>query len=160
VVHADLAALCEEALRPVWSAAAAGRNADDGDSAVRLKHALDGYAAEVAREGLMGSPAATGEPDPRDELAGMLAQSPAVVETLRIGPRDEMTQLCTGRQLSYLSSAGAPSLVRFAPRQLKRVLGGGPRPPEDGSVVWTEHGEYAGALRLVPLRPESVRGEF
>ena len=160
VVHADLAALCEEALRPVWASAAAGRQADDGDSAARLKHALDTYSADVAREGLMASPAATGEPDPREDLAGVLAQSPAVGETLRIGPRDEMTQLCTGRQLSYLSGATEPSLVRFAPRQLKRVLGGGPRPPEEGSVVWTEHGEYAGALRLVPLRPESVRGEF
>jgi hypothetical protein len=160
VVHADLAGLCEQALRPVWTAAATGRHADDGDTALRLKHALDGYAADVARDGLMGTPAATGEPGPRDELAAALAQSPAVVETLRIGSRDEMTQLCTGRQLSYLSSATEPSLVRFAPRQLRRVLGRGPRPPEDSTVVWTDHGEYAGALRLVPLRPESVRGEY
>jgi hypothetical protein len=180
VVHADLTALCEETLRPVWSAAASGRHTDDGDAAVRLKQALDGYTAEVAREGLMGSPAATGDPfghdpsgrdpaggdpsdgapDPRDVLVRTLAESPAVGETLRIGARDEMTQLCDGHQLSYLSSAAEPSLVRFAPRQLQRVLAGGPRPPDDRSVVWTRHGEYAGALRLVPLRPESVRGEF
>jgi hypothetical protein len=175
VVHADLTALCEEALRPVWSAAASGRHAEEGDAAVRLKQALDGYTAEVAQEGLMGSPAATGDLfgggpsgpdpfgedlDPREVLARILAESPAVGETLRIGASDEMTQLCDGHQLSYLSSAAEPSLVRFAPRQLQRVLAGGPRPPDDRSVVWTRHGEYAGALRLVPLRPESVRGEF
>lgn len=160
VVHADLVALCEGALRPVWAAAGVGRHGDTGDSAVRLKHALDGYAADVARNGLMSSSSAVGETGAREGLAGVLAQTSSVGETLRIGPRDEMTQLCTGRQLSYLSSATEPSLVRFAPRQLKRVFGGGPRTPEDGSVVWTEHGEYAGALRLVPLRPESVRGEF
>lgn len=160
VVHADLATLCEEALRPVWTATTAGRHADDADAAVLLKHALDGYATHVARDGLLGSPVTTGRPDARESLAGVLAQSPVVGRTMRIGARDEMTQLCTGRQLSYLSSAFEPSLVRFAPRQLQRVLGSGPQPIEDGSVVWTEHGEYAGALRLVPLRPESIRGEF
>jgi hypothetical protein len=71
-----------------------------------------------------------------------------------------MTQLCRSGQLRYLSTVAEPVLIRFAPQQLRRVFernGAYPRLAADPEIMWSEGGEVVGALRLLPLRPESVR---
>ncbi|MFC7612881.1 hypothetical protein ACFQV2_03705 [Actinokineospora soli] len=71
-----------------------------------------------------------------------------------------MTQLCRGAQLAFLNTVAEPALIRFAPARLRRVFerdGVHTGLAGDPGVVWGENGDVVGALRLMPLRPESVR---
>ena len=98
---------------------------------------------------------------PRDALmARVWSESPAALTALRTGVGEDMTQLCRSGQLGYLSTVAEPGLVRFAPLQLRRVLdrdSAHHRLAGDPGIAWTDGGEFIGALRLLPLRPESVR---
>jgi hypothetical protein len=71
-----------------------------------------------------------------------------------------MTQLCDSRQLTYLSGAGVAGLVRFGPQRLVPVLRRDPTDQQiadDPEIVWTAGGDLVGAIRLLTLRPESIR---
>ena len=160
VVRGDLVELCRASLEPVWAAAETARWSD-GDDARQFQYLLDDYRAHVARHGLMSAYTNVGDLAPRDALmARAWASSPAARTTLRLSAQDEMTQLCDSRQLSYLRGAVPPRLIRFAPDRLARVLERSPADRqlgEDSQVMWTPESEYVGAVRLLPLRTESIR---
>ncbi|WP_158851434.1 hypothetical protein [Saccharothrix deserti] len=161
VVRGDLADLCRTALEPAWRAAAAGMPAPDGVYAQRLDRLLGEYGADVRRHGLLAATRFGDDHTPRDALmARVWSESPAALAALRVDVDGAMTQLCRGGQLGYLSTGAEPGLVRFAPAGLRRVLeqeGLHRELVADPRVTWGEGGELVGALRLLPLRPESVR---
>jgi hypothetical protein len=161
VVRSDLVDLCREALVPAWPAAEAARRTPAGVYAQRLDRLLGEYGARVRRHGLMTAPEFGRDLAPRDALMTRVwSESPAASTALRTGVGGDMTQLCRSGQLGYLSTVAAPGLVRFAPQQLRRVLerdSAHHRLAADPGIAWSEGGEFVGALRLLPLRPESVR---
>jgi hypothetical protein len=160
VVHGDLADLCRTALAPAWPAAESSLRTPPGGYSQRLECLLDEYRTHLEAAGLLSTPSFNHAPAPRDALmARMWAESPAALEALRTRIDGEMTQLCRSGQLGYLSTAAEPALVRFAPAQLRQVLEhdvAHHRLAMDPGVEWSA-GELVGALRLLPLRPESVR---
>ncbi|MEU4245880.1 hypothetical protein AB0F15_00545 [Amycolatopsis sp. NPDC026612] len=161
VVRGDLADLCRSALSPVWSATGGTRVTPAGVFARRLKQLLDEYGAHVRSNGLMTTPAFGLDPGPRDALtARVWSETPESLTALRTGADGEMTQLCRSGQLRYLSTATEPVLIRFAPSRLRRILDEGgthQRLAADPGVTWTHGSELVGAVRLLPLRAESVR---
>jgi hypothetical protein len=74
-------------------------------------------------------------------------------ETLLHDPAQRMWQLCEPDDLGVLDVSQAPQLVAFASRMDKDALG--ENLPDD--MTWTASGRHAGLLRLVPLRPGTVR---
>ncbi|HEX6351854.1 hypothetical protein [Actinophytocola sp.] len=158
VVHADLADLCRAALAPAWQAAEGGRRLDRNVLAKHLVRRLGDYGDRVRRHGLL----AAGTPGDRrrDALVARLwADSPLAAVALRTGPGTELVQLCRGDQVRYLSTAVSPGLLRFAPGRLRGVLERSHTDralASDPGITWSDGGELVGALRLVPLRPESV----
>lgn len=161
VVRGDLVDLCRGALAPAWPAAETASRTPAGVYAQRLDRLLGEYGTHVRRRSLLAAPELSRDVATREALmARVWSESPAALETLSGGVADTMTQLCRHGQLGYLSTVAEPGLVRFAPRPLWRVLDrGGPhqRLAADPGVVWTDSGEFVGALRLLPLRSESVR---
>ncbi|HEV2781152.1 MAG TPA: hypothetical protein VGX25_17340 [Actinophytocola sp.] len=161
VVRGDLVDVCREALAPVWPAIEVAGRTTPGAVTQRLDRLLGEYGAHVRRHGLMAAPRLTRDLRPRDSLvARVWSESPAALAALRTGVDGDMTQLCRSGQLRYLSTVAEPSLVRFGPAQLRRVLeqDGAHQPlAADPGIVWSAGGELVGALRLVPLRPESIR---
>jgi hypothetical protein len=129
--------------------------------AQRLDRLLTEYGADIRREGLLTASRFSSDRGPRDALMSRVwTESPAALAALRTTAGGDMTQLCRGGQLRYLSTAADPGLVRFAPRRLREVLdreGVHKGLLADPGVVWSDGGELVGALRLLPLRPESVR---
>jgi hypothetical protein len=160
VVHADLVDLCRAALAPAWSAAQSGRRTDAGVYAQRLEVLIGEYANHVARDGLLTAPPHNRDPKPRDQLASRVwTDSPDAQAVLRTTAGEEMTQLCRGNQVRFLSTVADPGLVRFAPAQVLQVLDADGRHrglAADPGIVWSAGGELVGALRLLPLRLESV----
>lgn len=160
VVREDLSDLCRRALDPAWPAAEAGRRSTPGLYAGVLDRLLGEYGAVIRRHGLTGAPGRGGENGPRGALLSRLwSETPALAGVLAPGASRPMTQLCRGGQLPYLSTAGAATLLRFAPVRLRRVLerdGAEQGLATDPDMTWSEGAELVGALRLVPLRPESV----
>jgi hypothetical protein len=161
VVRGDLVDLCRTALHPVWSAAGAAHVSADADVAREFGHLLRNYRAHVVRHGLMSPFSPDADPELRDALmVRAWTGSPPAREALGSRPADRMTQLCDSRQLGFLSTASEPALIRFAPQPLIRVLQRDPtvqRIAEDPQMVWTRSSEFVGAVRLLPLRPESIR---
>ncbi|MBP2324813.1 hypothetical protein JOF56_005198 [Kibdelosporangium banguiense] len=161
VVRGDLLDVCRTALDPAWPAAEAALRTAQGVYARRLDRLLGEYGVEVRQHGLLAANRFSRSHGPRDDLTALVwSQSPAALAALRTDVDGDMTQLCRSSQLGYLSRTAEPGLLRFAPAQLRRVL------EQDGlrnelvsdlGIVWSDGGEYVGALRLVPLRPESVR---
>jgi hypothetical protein len=74
-------------------------------------------------------------------------------EVLQATVADAMWQLCAPNDLSALDVSNPPQAVPFAPRTTKDALIGGLVPLD---TAWTSSGAYAGLLRLVSLRPESL----
>jgi hypothetical protein len=76
----------------------------------------------------------------------------AIATAASYDPDDVMWQLCAPADLAMLDTHGRKAVVAFAPRMMRqaliRLL------PSD--TVWTSSGQYAGLLRLVPLRPGRV----
>ncbi|WP_447001930.1 hypothetical protein ACRAKI_19465 [Saccharothrix isguenensis] len=161
VVRGDLVGVCRSALEPAWPAAAAVMPTRSGVYAQRLDRLLAEYGVDVRRDGLMAGTRFSHDQGPRDALMGRVwAESPVALAALRSDGGSEMTQLCRSGQLGYLSTATEPGLVRFAPARLRRVLerdGAHKALVADAGVVWSEGGDFVGAVRLLPLRPESVR---
>jgi hypothetical protein len=161
VVRNDLVDVCRGALEPAWPAAEAALRTPEGVYAQRLDRLLGEYGADVRRHGLMAATQLSRDHAPRDALmARVWSESPAALAALRTEVDGDMTQLCRSGQLGYLSTVAEPGLVRFAPMQLRRVLerdGVHKGLASDPGVAWSEGGEFVGALRLLPLRPESVR---
>lgn len=93
-------------------------------------------------------------------MARLWSESPGALLALRTETSGDMTQLCRGGQLGYLSTSAGSGLVRFGPSRLRRVLeqdGVHKGLAADPGITWGEGGDFVGALRLLPLRPESVR---
>jgi hypothetical protein len=161
VVRGDLTDVCRGALEPAWPAAATSMRTAEGVYAQRLDRLLGEYGADVRRRGLMTASRFSRDHAPRDALmARVWSESPAALVALRTEVSGEMTQLCRGGQLGYLSTSASPGLVRFGPSQLRRVLeqeGVHRGLATDPGITWGAGGEFVGALRLLPLRPESVR---
>lgn len=164
IVRGDLVRLCHATLEPLWPAVEAGRPPETRDQG-RLEHLLVEYDAGITAQGLMWTPDKA-ESHARTALLERVYALETVRRAMRAQPADEMRQLCGSRQLSYLSGSAPPSLVRFAPAQLRLVLEEHPaeRPVvEDPGIEWNEHSELIGAVRLVQMRPGAVRcgwGEF
>ncbi|WP_157440416.1 hypothetical protein [Actinokineospora inagensis] len=160
VVRGDLVDLARTALQPAWPAAESALRANPGVYAARLERLVDEYSTEVRRRGLLSSTTHSSDNSTRDDMLNRTWQeSPDALAALRTHAGADMTQLCAGGQLRYLSTAVEPVLVRFAPAQLRRALSRDSVHTGlagDPSVVWSEGGEFVGALRLLPLRAESV----
>ena len=161
VVRGDLVELCRAALAPVWSAAEAPYGSTDADVVREFRRLLAGYREHVARNGLMSPFTEDADPAPRDALL-MRAWTGSSLsrDVLLTRPGDAMTQLCDDSQLGFLSTAAEPALIRFAPWRLVHVLRRDPtdqRIADDPRILWTRGGELVGAVRLTPLRPESIR---
>jgi hypothetical protein len=161
VVRGDLLELCRGALDPAWRAAEAGQRSAPGVYARRLDHLLGEYGARVQHKGLTAS-SPLGRDDARRNalLARLWSEAPAALAALRTDDDQPVVQLCRGGQLRYLSTASETGLLRFAPQPLRSVLeqdSAHHRLAADPGISWNEDGELVGALRLVPLRPESVR---
>ncbi|HEX6343563.1 hypothetical protein [Umezawaea sp.] len=161
VVRGDLVDVCRTALEIAWPAAAADVTTPQGVYTQRLERLLDEYGADVRRNGLMTATRFGTARGPRDALmARVWAESPAALAALRADGADDMTQLCRSGQLGYLSTGATSGLVRVAPARLRQVLerdGAHAALVADPGVAWSEGGEFVGAVRLLPLRPESVR---
>ncbi|HWO65109.1 MAG TPA: hypothetical protein VNO31_34240 [Umezawaea sp.] len=161
VVRGDLVDVCRSALEIAWPAAAADLTTPQGVYAQRLDRLLDEYGADVGRNGLMTATRFGSGEGPRNALmARVWAESPAALAALRTDGTDDMTQMCRSGQLGYLSTGARSGLVRIAPARLRQVLerdGAHTALVADPGVAWSEGGEFFGAVRLLPLRPESVR---
>ncbi|ONI84544.1 hypothetical protein ALI22I_28740 [Saccharothrix sp. ALI-22-I] len=161
VVRSDLVDVCRSALEPAWPAAAAVMPTPQGLYAQRLDRLLAEYGGDVRRNGLMTATRFSHDPGPRDALMGRVwSESPVALAALRSDGSSDMTQLCRSGQLGYLSTVTEPGLVRFAPARLRQVLerdGAHKALVADPGVVWSEGGDFVGTVRLLPLRPESVR---
>jgi hypothetical protein len=161
VVRADLVDVCRGALAPVWPAAEVASRTSPGVYARRLEGLLGEYGAHVRAHGLMTPPELVRDLAPRDALmARIWSETPSAFAALRTGADGDMTQLCRSGQLGYLSAGAPPGLIRFAPTRLRWVLerdSAHQRLAADPEIAWSEDGELVGALRLLPLRPESVR---
>jgi hypothetical protein len=164
VVRGDLTELCRTALEPVWSAAGMPHGSADADVAREFRGLLDRYRAHVVRDGLMSPFDPDADQSSREALMTKAwTGSPAARNALCARPGDRMTQLCATGHLGFLSSTAEPALIRFAPRQLVAVLRRDPgdqRIADDPQILWTRRSEFVGTLRLLPLRPESIRYEW
>lgn len=165
VVHADLADIALQALAQSWIAAESGRRAAAGVHYRTLERLMGEYATHVGEQGLI-TPRTTEDgrrelnPEPRNRLVARIwSESPDARAALAAGAEDPMIQLCTDEQLGFLSSTTAPASLRFAPRQLRRVLehdGTESGLLADSGVVWSAGRELIGTMRLIPVRIDSV----
>jgi hypothetical protein len=160
VVRGDLVDLCRGALEPAWRTAEAELRAASGVYTQRLDQLLAAYAEQVRDHGLLTAPPFNRDATARDALTTRIWTEGSSAAKLRAAEDGDMTQLCRGGQLGYLSTGSPPGLVLFAPQQVRRVLerdATQARLAADPRMTWSHDGELVGALRLVPLRPESVR---
>ncbi|NJP96759.1 hypothetical protein HCN51_46290 [Nonomuraea sp. FMUSA5-5] len=114
----------------------------------RVDETLRQYRYHLAHRGVQEKPEFGTADAGRQELVDAVwRQSQQVVRALQAPPGGQMLQLCGDRDLSLLLRQAYA--VRFAPRAVRGQ--GNP-----SGVVWTRSGQYAGTLRLVPLRPGTV----
>ncbi|MEU4223769.1 hypothetical protein AB0F17_05700 [Nonomuraea sp. NPDC026600] len=114
----------------------------------RVGETLRQYRHHLVHRGVQERPDfATGDAGRQDLIDAVWRQSQQVDRALRAEPGGAMLQLCGDRDLALLLRQA--HAVRFAPRAVRG---------QDGlsGVVWTRSGQYAGTLRLVPLRPGAV----
>ncbi|MEU5261137.1 hypothetical protein [Amycolatopsis sp. NPDC021455] len=160
VVRGDLVDLCRTALAPAWLAAESAVRVPTGEYAKRFELLLAEYDSQVGRQGLISGARLSSDPAQRSRLiARAWAEAPGTLTALMTRAGEDMVQLCRRGQLGYLRTGGEPGLIRFAPAHLRRVLAGDgvhQRIAADPEIEWSDSGELVGALRLLPLRPESV----
>jgi hypothetical protein len=161
IVLDDLLRIVRVTLDRAWFLTLHGRRAEPFEYRERLEGLLREYDDHVYRFGLMTVPRPVDDreqpPDAEkrvrllERVWGTARQGRA---TLRTGPFDDMTQLCSPRQLGDLYNYRDPVMVGFAPVQVRRVLTG-----SDGwdattftSFVWTDRAELAGVVRLLELQ--------
>ncbi|MEV4169181.1 hypothetical protein [Nonomuraea sp. NPDC049709] len=114
----------------------------------RVDETLRQYRYHLAHRGVQEQPDfGTGDTGRQELVDAVWRQSQQVVRALSAQAGGQMLQLCGDRDLSVLLRQAYA--VRFAPRAVR----GQGNPP---GVVWTRSGQYAGTLRLVPLRPGTV----
>ncbi|MFI0421565.1 hypothetical protein [Spongiactinospora sp. 9N601] len=149
IITGDLHDAVGRWLEPAWISLEQGvyREVRDG-LADRVEETLRQYRHHLAHRGVQERPDfATGDTGRQDLIDAVWRQSQQVDRALRAPSGGPMLQLCGDRDLALLLHQA--HAVRFAPRAVR----GGNAPP---GVVWTESGQYAGTLRLVPLRPGAV----
>ncbi|PRX61839.1 hypothetical protein B0I32_114208 [Nonomuraea fuscirosea] len=149
VITGDLLDAVTGWLEPGWTALEHG---DYRDVQVGLDRRIDEtlrqYRYHLVHRGVQERPDfGTGDAGRQELVDAVWRQSQQVVRALRAQPGGQMLQLCGDRDLAVLLRQA--SAVRFAPRAVR----GQGNPP---GVVWTRSGQYAGTLRLVPLRPGTV----
>jgi hypothetical protein len=149
VIRADLVDALTAALDPCWDQLSRGGLEDDIAAGVRRR--LSGLLAEYRRHlGQFGphlAPPFALEQGGRERAdLDFWGSSAAVAELLRSTAADSrLVQLCAPEQLGDLDvEPGNARLVRFAP-----LLG---TPSHSPDAIWTDGGQLAGVLRLVPLR--------
>jgi hypothetical protein len=110
----------------------------------------------------MALPPTTTDRTPRDRyIARTWSESSAATDALRTDGEDDMVQLCRSQQLNYLRVGGDFSMLRFAPRAVRQVLeADGQRVRPGTGIVWTESGELAGSVRLLPLKAGTIATAF
>ncbi|WP_345153833.1 hypothetical protein [Nonomuraea rubra] len=149
VITGDLLDAVTGWLEPGWPALEHGdyRDARTGLER-RVDETLRQYRYHLVHRGVQEKPDFGTADAGRQELVDAVwRQSQQVVRALQAPPGGQMLQLCGDRDLSLLLRQAYA--VRFAPRAVR----GQGNPP---GVVWTRSGQYAGTLRLVPLRPGTV----
>ncbi len=161
VVLDDLLRIVRVGLDPAWYAVHRGRRAQAGEYRRRLDRLLREYDDHVYHLGLMTLPRPVdGREPPPDEtrrlelLRQVWGEAPQARAILRTPPFDDLTQLCSARQLGDLSTYEEPVMVRFAPVQVRQVLVGldGRDAAVYASCVWTARAELAGVVRLLELQ--------
>ncbi|WP_043619031.1 hypothetical protein [Nonomuraea candida] len=149
VIAGDLTDAVTGWLEPGWTSLEHG---DYRDVQLGLERRVDEtlrqYRYHLTHRGVQERPEFGTADTGRQELVDAVwRQSQQVMRALRAQPGGQMLQLCGDRDLSLLLRQAYA--VRFAPRAVR----GQGNPP---GVVWTRSGQYAGTLRLVPLRPGTV----
>ena len=169
VVLDDLLRIVRVTLERAWFMTLHGRRAHPFEYRDRLDGLLAEYDEHVYRFGLMMPPRPVDEreqvPDPDNDkdkdkdkrvmlLERVWGNAPQGRAVLRTRAFDDMTQLCSPRQLGDLYTSRDPVMVGFAPVQVRQVLTG-----SDGwdattfdSFVWTDRAELAGVVRLLELQ--------
>ncbi|MEO3813189.1 hypothetical protein ABGB17_29660 [Sphaerisporangium sp. B11E5] len=163
VVWDDLADLAAHVLDPLWQQMYGGALRDvTWRIEERARAELDDYWDHLRQRGVHERPPFAGDNPRRTELAECVwRRSPQVAELVRMQVGARMTQLCDQDELRYLRATGGAVSVRFVPRVAQPPVGaGGHRTGQairfPGDVVWTAASQFAGVLRLVPLRTGMV----
>ncbi|MFC5831515.1 hypothetical protein [Nonomuraea insulae] len=149
VITGDLLDAVSGWLEPGWTSLEHGdyRDAQSGLE-LRVDETLRQYRYHLVHRGVQERPDfGTGDAGRQQLVDAVWRQSQQVVRALSAQPGGQMLQLCGDRDLAALLHQAYA--VRFAPRAVR----GQGNPP---GVVWTRSGQYAGTLRLVPLRPGTV----
>ncbi|WP_431915494.1 hypothetical protein [Nonomuraea jabiensis] len=149
VITGDLVDAVTSWLEPAWTSLEQGayRDAQVGLDR-RVDETLRQYRYHLTHRGVQERPDfGTGDTGRQELVDAVWRQSQQVVRALRAQANGQMLQLCGDRDLAMLLRQAYA--VRFAPRAVR----GQGNPPD---VVWTRSGQYAGTLRLVPLRPGTV----
>ncbi|MFC6084861.1 hypothetical protein [Sphaerisporangium aureirubrum] len=163
VVSDDLADLAAHVLDPLWQQLYGGALRDvTWRIEERARAELDDYWDHLRQRGVHERPPFAGDNPRRTELAeSVWRRSPQVAELVRMQVGGRMTQLCDQDELRFLRATGGAVSVRFVPRVAQPPVGaGGHRTGQamrfPGDVVWTAASQFAGVLRLVPLRTGMV----
>ncbi|GAA0994798.1 hypothetical protein GCM10009555_087990 [Acrocarpospora macrocephala] len=133
------------------------------DSAQR---GLTEYWDHLRRRGVHERPSFGTDNVRRTELAETVwRRSSGVAELVRMPVGGRMIQLCDQDDLHLLQSTSGGQAVRFVPRVAQPPVGGrdgygdgGAHFPSD--VVWTAASQFAGVVRLVPLRTGIVSAHW
>ncbi|MFI9560924.1 hypothetical protein [Nonomuraea endophytica] len=149
VITGDLLDAVTDWLEPGWLSLEQGAYRDvQAGLEGRVGETLRQYRYHLAHRGVQERPDfGTGDESRRQLVDAVWRQSQQVVQALRAPAGSQMLQLCGDRDLSALLRQAYA--VRFAPRAVR----GQDNQP---GVVWTRSGQYAGTLRLVPLRAGTV----
>ncbi|MER6946749.1 hypothetical protein ABT294_22215 [Nonomuraea sp. NPDC000554] len=153
VIAGDLFDAVDGWLRPAWPLLEQGAYQD---VRVGLDERVNGtmrqYRYHLTHLGVQEKPDfATRDSGRQGLVDAVWRQSPQVEGALRVGPGERMLQLCGDRDLAALERRA--HVVRFAPRAVRS-------PAHPAGVIWTGAGQYAGTLRLVPLRSGAVEEDW
>ncbi|MGW7463632.1 hypothetical protein ACWGJT_02740 [Streptomyces xantholiticus] len=134
----------------------------------RMDELLDEEHRRLIRDGAAAPPPYAADPATRPGIASLLGvSSDRVSRLLGDGGEEYPVLLCGAEHRRLLSKdPHAARVFRFAPEAMRR--GAQPASGQDAwpaaaeDVIWTAGGRHAGVVKLVPMRPEtvkSVRGE-
>ncbi|GIG59801.1 hypothetical protein Lfu02_41730 [Longispora fulva] len=170
VVRGDLADGLRHTLQPLWLRARTGSLDHAGEELPdQIRQLFDGYWEHLYRRGPHERPAfARVSTGPRPSLQGTWGAPGELADVLTTPPAGWLAQCCARRDVALLDmrSEGVRA-VRFSPlaarhnatadwaeaiaRDIHRES------VSVGDVVWTDGGQHAGVVRLVPLRSNIVR---
>ncbi|MFF3285767.1 hypothetical protein [Streptomyces sp. NPDC003023] len=129
----------------------------------RMDELLDEEHRRLIRDGAAAPPPYAADPANRPGIASLLGvSSDRVGRLLGDGGDEDPVLLCGAEHRRLLSKdPHAARLFRFAPEAMRR--GAEPESGQDAwpaaaeDVIWTAGGRHAGVVKLVPMRPETVR---